>query len=96
MVEISPEWEPTVRTEISMDRFYENTAATDGTDIGSRKKRREYMKRYALADYDDFKDTWAKAAKEREAFYTGTNRDPERREAIGRAWYELERKGRRK
>jgi hypothetical protein len=43
---------------IMVDRFYENTKATDGTDIGSRAKHREYMKRNNLTTIDDFSDEW--------------------------------------
>jgi len=50
---------------IMMDRFYENTFATDGTDIGSRRKRRDYMRAKGLADADDYKETWAKAEEQR-------------------------------
>jgi len=39
---------------IMVDRFYENTCATDGTDIGSRAKHRAYMKERGLAPADDF------------------------------------------
>jgi hypothetical protein len=74
---------------IVMDRHYENMAATDGTDIGSRRKHREYMKRHNLAIADDFKETWAKAAKEREKVYTGEHDRKGRREDIERAWYEV-------
>jgi hypothetical protein len=40
---------------IITDRFYEGTHAVDAekTDIGSRRKRREYMKRNGLIDADD-------------------------------------------
>jgi hypothetical protein len=87
--------EPEARTEISMDRHYENMGATDGTDIGSRRKHREYMKRHGLAMADDFKGEWAEAAKEREAYLTGQKRDAATREAVGRAEYELSKKRRR-
>lgn len=39
---------------IMVDRFMEGTAAQDGTDIGSRAKRREYMKRQRVADASDY------------------------------------------
>jgi len=43
---------------ILMDRFYENTKATDGTDIGSRRKHRAYMRDRGLAPTDDFSPSW--------------------------------------
>lgn len=39
---------------IMLDRFYEGTQTVDGVDIGSRAKRRAYMKAKGLADFDDF------------------------------------------
>lgn len=50
------------------DRHYHGMRATDGSDISSRRKHREYMKRTGLTTADDFKDTWARAAKEREQY----------------------------
>jgi hypothetical protein len=73
---------------VMVDRFYENTKATDGTDIGSRAKHREYMKRNNLAPADDFSGVWANAAKEREKIQTGQIDQRERRDLIGRALYE--------
>lgn len=71
-------------------RFYENVSATDGTDIGSRKKHAEYMKRNNLALADDFKDTWARREQAREEIFTH-NRLPDksRRDDIGRALHRL-------
>lgn len=53
------------------DRHYEGMRATDGADIGSRTKHREYMKAKGLTTIDDYKDTWAKAEKERAEFRSG-------------------------
>jgi hypothetical protein len=39
---------------IMTDRFYEGVRTVDGVDIGSRRKRRDYMKARGLADGDDF------------------------------------------
>ena len=73
---------------ILMDRFYENTAATDGEDIGSRRKHREYMKRNNVTSTSDYTLEWANAANEREKIRKGENDRQERREQIGRAMYE--------
>jgi hypothetical protein len=70
-------------------RFYENTAATDGVDIGSRKKHREYMKSRGLAMADDFKQTWGQDARNREAIRKGQNDRRERREAIERTIHQI-------
>ena len=64
------------------DRHYDGLRAPDGTDISSRTKHREYMKANNLTVMDDFKGTWAKAQKEREAYRTGTHADPELRSIV--------------
>ena len=84
MVEMGAPPPVEARTQISMDRHYENMAATDGTDIGSRRKHQEYMRRNGLAVADDFKGTWAKATQEREA-YLQHGTDKTRRADIERA-----------
>jgi hypothetical protein len=53
------------------DRHYEGLRATDGTDISTRTKHREYMKRHNLTTIDDFKDTWAQAQKKRDEYRRG-------------------------
>jgi hypothetical protein len=52
------------------DRLYEGLRASDGTDISTRTKHREYMRRHGLTTMDDFRDTWDRAEKEREAYRT--------------------------
>lgn len=69
------------------DRHYDGTRASDGTDISSRTKHREYMKRNGLATADDFKETWSKAEKERAAIRAGDAPDPERRKVLEEAVY---------
>jgi len=73
---------------ILMDRFYENTKASDGTDIGSRRKHRDYMRRNNLTTADDFKTAWSAAERERQAIRAGEVDKKERREQVGRALYE--------
>ena len=73
------------------DRSYEGLRASDGTDISTRTKHREYMKRNNLTTIDDFKDTWAKATKEREVYRTGKGGGAITREDIARTIYDLER-----
>lgn len=70
---------------IMVDRFYEGTKATDGTDIGSRKKHRDYMKRMGITHSSDFSPQWYESRRrehERED-------KSERREAVARATYEV-------
>lgn len=64
------------------DRHYDGLVATDGTDISTRTKHRQYMKQHGLTMVDDFKNTWAQAQKEREALRTGTFQDKHLRETI--------------
>lgn len=78
-----------INAPILMDRFYENTAATDGADIGSRRKHREYMKRNNLAMAGDYKNEWSAAAKEREAIRSGQHDRKARRETIERVIHQI-------
>ena len=70
---------------ILMDRFYENTAATDGTDIGSRRKHREYMKQTGLAPSSDFSESFYDGVKKLEA----REDRKQRRDAVARATHEV-------
>ena len=83
-----------INAPIMMDRFYENTAAPDGTDIGSRRRHKEYMRAHGLTTADDYTGTWQQAALERERITAGDVDHRERRDAIGRAAYELSKKRR--
>lgn len=74
---------------IMMDRFYENTRATDGTDIGSRRKHRQYMKDHGLTTADDFGGEWKKAQARREDVKQGKWADPKRHEALERAFWKI-------
>lgn len=71
------------------------TRATDGTDISTRKKRREYLKATGLADSSDFTETRAKAAAAREAYFSGKGDYREIVETVGRTAYELSKKRKR-
>jgi len=87
--------EPETRgVQIVGDSHYEGLRATDGTDISSRAKHREYMKIHGLTTADDFTETWKKAAKERADFFQGKT-GAVTREDVGRAIHELESKSKR-
>lgn len=75
---------------IMMDRFYENTAATDGTDIGSRRKHREYMREHGLTTVDDYRQTFEQRAAQREAVKAGHVPSKTRRETLERAMYQID------
>lgn len=75
LIEVTDDYEPEKRGEarnngvLWNDREYDGLRATDGTDISSRSKQREYMKRHGLTTVDDFSSSWAKAKEAREAYY---------------------------
>ena len=77
--------ERAVNAPILSGRFYENTKATDGTDIGSRSKHRRYMSERGLTSSSDFSPR----------YYEGIKRERERaakasrRETIARKLYEI-------
>jgi len=73
---------------ICAGRFYENTVAQDGADIGSRKKHREYMRAKGLTMMSDYRETWKNAEKRREKELSPDWDKKQRREDVARAWYE--------
>lgn len=90
-VEVGEEYAPAdVRAPVYSDLYMDGVRATDGTDISSRQKRNEWMKRNNFVDVSDCQGMWAKAAKEREAISQGKHDKAARREAIGRAIHQLE------
>lgn len=85
-VEVTPDFQAhEERQPVYTDRYMEGLRGTDGTDIGSRSKRRAYMQARGLADASDYTETWAKAEKQRAAFYQGEHDTQARRESIARA-----------
>ncbi len=76
--------------------LYGKTQATDGTDLSSRRKHREYMKRNGLAMTSDYQEHWKKAGAERDRAYAGNaGFDSEKRKAaIGQSIERLRNKGR--
>jgi hypothetical protein len=71
------------------DRSYDGLRATDGSDISSRSKHREYMHRHGLTTADDYKETWAKAVKDREAYRRGESGGAITRNDIAEAWHRI-------
>lgn len=92
MVEVTPDYRPKRKEALNHlgglwgDRHYDGLTATDGADISSRKKHREYMKRHGLTTADDFKGQWAKAQERRESYmqHGGSVSKRDIVEAIGR------------
>lgn len=57
------------RMPLFTDRYMEGVRSpVDGSDIGSRAKRREHMRAHGLVDADDFKQTWEKQRTARAEF----------------------------
>jgi hypothetical protein len=73
------------------DRHYDGLQATDGTDISTRTKHREYMKANNLTLMDDFKGTWQKSREQRDAYFKEGKGGATRREDVARAIATLER-----
>lgn len=67
----------------------------DGTVIIGRKSLREHNIRNGVTNAADFKETWEKAAKEREKFYSGDSRY-DRADRIEALKYAFEKHRRRK
>lgn len=67
------------------ERHYDGMRATDGTDISTRAKHREYMRRNGLTTIDDYTQEWAEAPRKRELA-----QQKERRESLERAIHHLE------
>ena len=86
---LDEDWTDTPRSTGDLGKFeYDNMRATDGTDISSRTKYKDYLKAAGLTPTSDFKNEWAQAAKKREEVFKGTNDKKQRREAIERAIYQ--------
>lgn len=59
-----------INAPILVDRFMEGASTQDGVDIGSRAKRREYLKATGSADASDFSRSYferARGARDRQA-----------------------------
>ena len=85
LIEVTSDYQAPLRNDAGAlwgDRHYDGLKATDGTDISTRSKHRDYMRANGVTMADDFKDTWAKAREQREhAFQHGgsfSRRDVER------------------
>jgi hypothetical protein len=72
------------------DRSYDGLRATDGTDISTRSKHREYMKRNNLTTIDDYKESWAKAQQRRDEYRQGKGHGAITRNDIAEAIARLE------
>jgi hypothetical protein len=78
------------------DRHYDGMRAQDGSDISTRSKHREYMKRHGLTTCDDYKNEWKRAADVRADVSTTGGDHRARREDVARAVYEVTERNRKK
>lgn len=69
IVEVTPRKRTRKNNIMVSDNHYEGLRATDGTDISTRKKHRDYMKQHGLTTVDDYKDSWAKKKTMRKNYY---------------------------
>lgn len=101
-VEVTPGAEPegfnasAERMPVFTDRYLEGDRAPDGTDIGSRAKRRDWMRQAGVADASDYRQYWERARQQREAWRSG--QAPVSREmetTVGRIAHDMRTKGRR-
>ena len=75
-------------TGIMVDRFMEGDRAPDGSDIGSRRKRKDWMRATDSVEYDDFKGARERRAKDEAAHARGELKpDKALREHLGRELY---------
>jgi hypothetical protein len=88
--EVGSDYSDAPRSTGDLGKFdYNNLRMTDGADVSSRSKYMSYLKATGYAPLHEFKETNAKAAKEREAKANGTADRAERRETIGRTLHAL-------
>jgi len=92
---VTPEWEAENNRKpapyLTEGVEYSNLRTTDGHDISSRTKRREYMENHGITDASDFAVTGPKREAERAAIhFTGTKPNPDLKpaiiEAVNRHW----------
>lgn len=76
-----------VNNALAGDRHYEGLRASDGSDISSRTKHREYMKAKGLTTIDDYSETWKRDARERAERLAGV--DPQRKQDVVNAVHKL-------
>ena len=93
LVEVSPDYEQPGRNDardsFTSDSIYDGLHATDGSDISTRTKHREYMRKHGLTTADDFKETWKQDEARRNDYRTG-KRGTVTKYDVGRAIHQLE------
>ena len=73
LIEVSADYTQEMPTDSGAlwgDRHYDGLQASDGTDISSRSKQRDYMRINNLTTADDYKTTWEKSREKRDRLFT--------------------------
>lgn len=100
LVEVTPDYVGERRDNglKSEEEVYGHLQATDGTDLSTRRRHKDYMRDKGLTVADDFKQTWEKSGAEmRKAATPGAGWDQRaRREDLGRALHEVRSRGRKR
>lgn len=69
------------------DRHYDGLRAIDGSDISSRTKHREYMKRNNLTMTSDFTNSWKESERQRSQLRDASFQDKELRTSVASQVY---------
>ena len=89
---MSGDYEPPhdARAPLFTDRYLEGERAPDGTDISTRRRRDEYMKREGLAMASDYRNHLREAKERRAEFFRGnTGQTKQITETVGRLAHQL-------
>lgn len=73
LIEVTADYLPKMQADAGAlwgDRHYDGLQASDGTDISSRSKQRDYMRNNNLTTADDYKDSWVQSRKKRDRLFT--------------------------
>lgn len=91
-IEITEDWQDPGRPgglRRSEEEVYGHIQATDGTDLSTKRRHREYMKKHGLTLSEDYRESWKKAAEDRARAFTEGPKSATRRESIERAMYQV-------
>lgn len=97
LVEAGSDYRPDLRDGHcrSEAEIYGNCVATDGADLSSRRRHREYMERNGLTVASDYKQSWETAHNERKKVFAGDWDNEGRRQDVVRAFEQAEKRSRR-
>jgi hypothetical protein len=70
LVEVAIPREPPAKVHIQTDTGYEGLRSSEGHDLSTRKRHREYMQQKGYAMMSDFAEEWREKAAQRADFFT--------------------------